>query len=102
MEDRSPEKLELSANAIDHKFSKYLDTFLYEAANTAKADHVFLARYCLFICCLVGKGLASIASFTPYFWLLLFTLSNLHDLLIEEQLIANSSFYVLFFTYIKL
>ena len=59
MEDRSPEKLELSASAIDHKFSKYLDTFLHEAANTAKADRIFLARYSLFNSHLVGKGLAS-------------------------------------------
>lgn len=49
MEERSPEKLELSANAIDHKFSKYLDNFLLEAGNTAKEERVFLARYFVFI-----------------------------------------------------
>lgn len=44
MEDRSSEKFELTANAMDQKFLKYLGSFLVAAAETHKENGVFLGR----------------------------------------------------------
>eukprot|EP00250_Pteridium_aquilinum_P014819 c22220_g5_i1 orf=585-4820(-) len=44
MEDRSSEKFELTANAMDQKFLKYLGSFLVAAAERQKENGVFLAR----------------------------------------------------------